>query len=89
MFGGLFEVEQASLSDSLLLDELALAQNGLRSAKVDVGRCEVVQAFVEVIGWGWFYLSTILDDFSRYIIAWKLMAINAGLVIRSCALSSR
>ena len=23
-------------------------------------------------GWGWFYLSTILDDFSRYIIAWKL-----------------
>jgi putative transposase len=27
-----------------------------------------------VIGWGWFYLSTILDDFSRYIIAWKLCA---------------
>jgi len=26
----------------------------------------------KVIGWGWFYLSTILDDFSRYIIAWKL-----------------
>jgi putative transposase len=25
-----------------------------------------------VIGWGWFYLSTALDDFSRYIIAWKL-----------------
>ena len=25
-----------------------------------------------VIGWGWFYLSTILDDFSRSIIAWKL-----------------
>ncbi|MDP6926959.1 MAG: DDE-type integrase/transposase/recombinase, partial [Rhodospirillales bacterium] len=23
-------------------------------------------------GWGWFYLSTILDDYSRYIIAWKL-----------------
>jgi transposase InsO family protein len=22
--------------------------------------------------WGWFYLSTILDDFSRTIIAWKL-----------------
>jgi putative transposase len=21
---------------------------------------------------GWFYLSAILDDFSRYIIAWKL-----------------
>ena len=25
-----------------------------------------------MIGWGWFYLSTVLDDFSRYIVAWKL-----------------
>jgi putative transposase len=28
--------------------------------------------YLKVIGWGWFYLSTILDDFARYIIAWKL-----------------
>jgi putative transposase len=28
--------------------------------------------YFKVIGWGWFYLSTILDDFSRYIIAFKL-----------------
>jgi putative transposase len=28
--------------------------------------------YLKVIGWGWFYLSTILDDFSRYIIACKL-----------------
>ena len=27
---------------------------------------------LKVIGWGWMYLSTILDDYSRYIIAWKL-----------------
>lgn len=27
---------------------------------------------MRLIGWGWFYLPTILDDFSRYIIAWKL-----------------
>ncbi|SLN39732.1 Integrase core domain protein [Ruegeria meonggei] len=25
-----------------------------------------------MLEWGWFYLSTILDDYSRYIIAWKL-----------------
>ena len=28
--------------------------------------------YLKVIGWGWFYLSTVLDDFYRYIIAWKL-----------------
>src|SRR5436190_9072045 len=27
--------------------------------------------YLKVTGWGWFYLSTVLDDFSRYIIAWK------------------
>jgi transposase InsO family protein len=28
--------------------------------------------YMKVIGWGWYYLSTILDDYSRYIIAWLL-----------------
>ena len=28
--------------------------------------------YLKVIGWGWFYLSTILDDYSRYIVSWKL-----------------
>ncbi len=28
--------------------------------------------YLKVIGWGWLYLSTILDDYSRYVIAWKL-----------------
>ena len=28
--------------------------------------------YLKVVGWGYFYLSTILDDFSRYIVAWKL-----------------
>ena len=28
--------------------------------------------YFKVLGWGWFYLSTILDDYSRYIIAWRL-----------------
>ena len=29
-------------------------------------------SYLKVIGWGWFYLSTILDDFSRHVIAWEL-----------------
>ena len=28
--------------------------------------------YLKVIGWGWFYLSTILDAYSRYVVAWKL-----------------
>ncbi len=28
--------------------------------------------YLKVIGWGWYDLSTVLDDFSRYVIAWKL-----------------
>ena len=28
--------------------------------------------YLRVIGWGWYYLSTVMDDFSRYIIAWIL-----------------
>ena len=28
--------------------------------------------YFKIIGWGWHYLSTILDDYSRYIISWKL-----------------
>lgn len=28
--------------------------------------------YFKIIDWGWCYLSTILDDYSRYIVAWKL-----------------
>lgn len=28
--------------------------------------------YFKIIGWGWYYLATVLDDFSRYIVAWKL-----------------
>ncbi len=28
--------------------------------------------YLKVTGWGWFYLSTVMDDYSRYIIAWRL-----------------
>ncbi len=28
--------------------------------------------YFKIIGWGWVYLSTVLGDYSRYIISWKL-----------------
>jgi len=28
--------------------------------------------YFKIVHWGWFYLATVIDDFSRYIIAWKL-----------------
>ncbi|MCB0027621.1 MAG: IS3 family transposase [Anaerolineales bacterium] len=27
----------------------------------------------KVVGWGWFYLCTVLDDYSRYILSWRLL----------------
>jgi putative transposase len=50
--------------------------------------------YLKVIGWGWFYLSTVLDDFSRYIIGWKLcttmtaedVTATLDLALRACGL---
>lgn len=31
-----------------------------------------------VIGWGWYYLTSVLDDYSRYIVSWKLSSTMAS-----------
>jgi len=28
--------------------------------------------YFKIVGWGWYYLLTVLDDYSRYIVDWKL-----------------
>ena len=28
--------------------------------------------YFKIFGWGWYYLSTILDDYSRFIVGWEL-----------------
>lgn len=28
--------------------------------------------YFKIVGWGWYYLSTILDDYSRFIVHWEL-----------------
>ena len=34
--------------------------------------------YCKIIGWGWSYLSTILDDYSRFILAWRLCTTMAA-----------
>ena len=29
-------------------------------------------SYLKVVDWGWYYLSTVMDDYSRYILAWRL-----------------
>lgn len=31
-------------------------------------------SYFKITGWGWYYLSTVMDDYSRFIIAWKLFS---------------
>ena len=38
--------------------------------------------YFRIIGWGWYYLASILDDYSRYIIAWKLFTTMASTDVK-------
>ena len=42
--------------------------------------------YFKIQGWGWYYLSTVLDDFSRYIIAWKLTPSMAAMDVQDTLL---
>jgi transposase InsO family protein len=35
--------------------------------------------YCKIIGWGWYYLSTVLDDYSRFIVAWRLCTSMSAL----------
>ena len=35
--------------------------------------------YLKVAGWGWYYLSTVLDDYSRYIVYWELCSTMSGM----------
>jgi putative transposase len=37
----------------------------------------------KVIGWGWYYLCTVLDDYSRYILAWRLASTMATADVKT------
>ena len=35
--------------------------------------------YFKIIGWGWYYLSSVLDDYSRFIVAWRLCTSMSAL----------
>ena len=39
--------------------------------------------YFKVVGWGWYYLSTVLDDYSRYIVGWELCASMKATDVKS------
>ncbi len=40
--------------------------------------------YFKIIGWGWYYLSTVLDDYSRYIISWDLCSTMKTVDVKNC-----
>jgi transposase InsO family protein len=36
------------------------------------GRTLGADHYLRVVGWGWYYLSTVMDDFSRFILSYRL-----------------
>ena len=41
--------------------------------------------YFKLIGWRWMYLSTVLDNYSRYIISWKLCPTMSRWMYRSAS----
>ncbi len=40
--------------------------------------------YLKVVGWGWYYLSTILDDYSRFIVHWELCRTMTAEDVERC-----
>jgi putative transposase len=38
--------------------------------------------YFKIVGWGWYYFSSVMDDFSRYIIAWKLFSSMSAIDVQ-------
>lgn len=39
--------------------------------------------YFKIYGWGWYYLSTILDDYSRFIVSWELCSTMKASDVKS------
>ena len=39
--------------------------------------------YFKIYGWGWYYLSTILDDYSRFIVRWELCSTMKAIDVKN------
>ncbi len=39
--------------------------------------------YFKIYGWGWYYLSTILDDYSRFIVSWELCSSMKAIDVKN------
>jgi transposase InsO family protein len=39
--------------------------------------------YLKVVRWGWYYLATVLDDYSRYILAWRLCQTMTAIDVKT------
>ncbi len=39
--------------------------------------------YFKIVGWGWYYLGSVLDDYSRYVISWKLFPTMSASDVRN------
>jgi len=48
--------------------------------------------YMKIVGWGWYYLATVIDDYSRYIVHWELCKYqkkeDAERVVRDAVIKS-
>jgi putative transposase len=66
----LLEAHELITSPAFIVIEAASEFTDKTSARDEMWQTDFI--YLKIIGWGWMYLSTILDGLSRYIIAWKL-----------------
>jgi transposase InsO family protein len=38
--------------------------------------------YFKIVGWGWYYFSCVMDDYSRYIISWKLFSSMSAIDVQ-------
>jgi transposase InsO family protein len=67
--GGIVGLEDKKLRPSMAWNEVPPEHS---EVLIDFALREADFTYFKLVSWGWYYLSTVLDDYSRVIVAWRL-----------------